>query len=184
MTELCTPRLLLRHWLDEDRDPFAELGADAEVMEHFPSTLSRAESDAFIDRVGADLEQRGWGLWAVEELATGEFLGFVGLNVPAFDAPFMPSTEIGWRLRRTAWGKGYASEAARGALTVAFDDLELAEVVSFTTTANLRSQAVMARIGMRRDPTEDFDHPRLPQGSPQRRHVLYRLRRPSPGGPE
>lgn len=179
MTEFCTPRLLLRHWLEEDRAPFAAMGADAEVMEHFPARLSQAESDAFVDRVGADLERRGWGLWALEELATGRFLGFTGLALPGFDAHFTPATEIGWRLSRDAWGRGFASEAARGVLAVAFDDLELPGVVSFTTTANVRSQSVMKRIGMRRDPADDFEHPRIPEGSPHRQHVLYRLRRPS-----
>lgn len=179
MTEFCTTRLLLRHWREEDRRPFAEMGLDAEVMEHFPATLSRAESEAWVERVGADLERRGWGLWAVEELGTGRFIGFTGLNVPGFEAPFMPAVEIGWRLRRDAWGHGYASEAARGVLVAAFDDLELDEIVSFTATTNVRSQAVMERIGMRRDPAEDFEHPALPEGHHLRTHVLYRLRRPS-----
>jgi RimJ/RimL family protein N-acetyltransferase len=179
MTEFCTPRLLLRHWREEDRAPFAEMGADAEVMEHFPAPLSRAESDRFVDRVGALLDRRGWGLWAVEELTTGRFIGFTGLNVADFEAPFLPATEIGWRLRRDAWGHGYASEAARGVLAVAFDDLELDGLVSFTAVSNVRSQAVMRRIGMSTDPSEDFDHPAIAAGSPVRRHVLYRLRRPS-----
>ena len=177
MTEFCTSRLLLRHWREEDRAPFAEMGADAEVMEHFPAPMSHAESDAFVDRIGALLEERGWGLWAVEVLETGRFVGFTGLNVPGFEAPFLPSTEIGWRLRRDAWGRGYATEAARGVLAVAFDDLELDELVSFTAASNVRSQAVMRRIGMATDPSEDFDHPAIAVGSPVRPHVLYRLRR-------
>ncbi|MBW4041324.1 MAG: GNAT family N-acetyltransferase [Acidobacteria bacterium] len=177
MTEFCTARLLLRHWREEDREPFAEMGADAEVMEHFPAGLSRAESDAFVDGIGALLERRGWGLWAVEELATGRFIGFTGLNEPGFEAPFLPATEIGWRLRRDAWGHGYASEAARGVLAVAFEDLGLEELVSFTAVSNARSQAVMRRIGMTADPAEDFDHPAIAEGSPVRSHVLYRLRR-------
>lgn len=177
MTEFCTPRLLLRHWRDEDRAPFAAMGADPAVMEHFPAPLSREQSEAFVDRVGADLERRGWGLWAVEELSSGRFLGFTGLNVPRFEAAFTPATEIGWRLRRDAWGHGYASEAARGVIDAAFADLGLAELVSFTATTNRRSQAVMERIGMRCDPAEDFDHPGLPQGHRLQRHVLYRLRR-------
>jgi RimJ/RimL family protein N-acetyltransferase len=179
VTEFCTPRLLLRHWREEDRVPFAEMGADAEVMEHFPARMSRADSDSFIDGVGADLEQRGWGLWAVEELSTGRFLGFTGLNVPGFDAPFLPATEIGWRLRRDAWGRGYATEAANGVLAVAFDDLELEELVSFTTVANTRSRAVMTRIGMVHEPADDFQHPTIAEGSPVRPHVLYRLARPA-----
>ena len=178
MSEFCTPRLLLRHWREEDRAPFAAMGADPRVMEHFPARLTRAESDGMVDRVGADLERRGWGLWAVEELGAPGFLGFVGLNVPRFDAHFTPAVEIGWRLATHAWGRGLASEAARGVLTVAFDDLGLDEVVSFTATSNERSQAVMRRIGMTSDPAEDFDHPNLAEGSPLRRHVLYRLRNP------
>jgi RimJ/RimL family protein N-acetyltransferase len=178
VTEFCTPRLLLRHWREEDREPFAGMGADPEVMEHFPARMTREESEAWVDRVGADLERRGWGLWAVEELATGRFVGFTGLNVPGFDAPFLPAVEIGWRLRRDAWGLGYATEAARGVLVAAFEDLELDEIVSFTATANVRSQAVMRRIGMTTDQSEDFQHPAIPEGSPVRSHVLYRLRRP------
>ena len=177
MTEFCTSRLILRHWREEDRQPWAELGADPEVMQHFPKTLTREESDAFVDGVGAALEERGWGLWAVEERETGRFLGFTGLNVPHFEAHFTPAVEIGWRLRRDAWGSGFATEAARGVLTVAFDDLELPEVVSFTAVPNERSQAVMRRLGMTHDPAEDFDHPVLAEDSPLRRHVLYRLRR-------
>lgn len=178
MTELCTSRLLLRHWREEDRAPWAAMNADPEVMQHFPATLTAEQSDAFVDGVGATLEERGWGLWAVEEIATGRFLGFTGLNVPRFEAHFTPAVEIGWRLRRDAWGSGFATEAARGVLTVAFDDLELDELVSFTAVPNERSQAVMRRIGMTHDPADDFDHPLLDAGSPLRRHVLHRLRRP------
>ena len=179
MTEFCTPRLLLRHWQEADREPFADMGADPEVMEHFPARMTRGESEAWIDRVAADLEHRGWGLWAVEELATGRFLGFTGLNAPGFEAPFLPAVEIGWRLRRDAWGQGYASEAARGVLVAAFEDLGLDEIVSFTARSNVRSQAVMRRIGMTTDPAEDFEHPAIAEGSPVRSHVLYRLRRPA-----
>jgi RimJ/RimL family protein N-acetyltransferase len=178
VTEFCTPRLLLRHWRESDREPWALMGTDPEVMQHFPALLTRAESDTFVDRVGADLERRGWGLWAIEELATGRFLGFTGLNVPRFEAAFTPAVEVGWRLRRDAWSQGFATEAARGALTVAFDDLGLDELVSFTATTNVRSQAVMRPIGMTTDPEEDFDHPALAETSPLRRHVLYRLRNP------
>jgi ribosomal-protein-alanine N-acetyltransferase len=187
VTELCTPRLLLRHWREEDRAPWAAMNADPAVMEHFPATLTRTEADAWIDRVGRDLETRGWGLWALEELATGRFLGFTGLNVPRFEARFTPAVEIGWRLRRDAWGSGFATEAARGVLAVAFEDLGLPELVSFTAVPNERSQAVMRRIGMTRDPADDFDHPSLPADSPLRRHVLYRLRRaeaPNGDGPD
>lgn len=179
MSALRTQRLLLRRWREEDREPFAAMGADPEVMRHFPALLDRAASDALIDLQDALLERRGWGLWAVEEEVEGRFLGFTGLNVPRFEAPFTPATEIGWRLRRDAWGHGYATEAARAALAVAFRDLGLHEVVSFTASTNLRSQAVMRRLGMTHDPADDFDHPLLHDGSPLRRHVLFRLRRPT-----
>jgi RimJ/RimL family protein N-acetyltransferase len=178
-TSLPTDRLLLRRWRPEDRAPFAELNADPEVMEHFPARLTRAESDAFVDRIGAGFAQHGFGLWAVEVQATGGFIGFTGLAVPSFDAPFTPAVEIGWRLARPAWGHGYASEAARGALDAAFASYGLAEVVSFTSVDNVRSQAVMRRIGMTHDPADDFDHPRLPSGHRLNRHVLWRIKAPA-----
>jgi RimJ/RimL family protein N-acetyltransferase len=179
---LTTDRLLLRHWQPEDRTPFAAMNADPEVMEHFLASLTRAESDAFVDRIEAGFAERGFGLWAVEVRATGEFIGFTGLSVPSFDAPFTPAVEVGWRLARPAWGHGYASEAARRALKAGFDDYGLPEVVSFTSVTNVRSQAVMRRIGMTHDPADDFDHPRLPPGDRLQRHVLYRAARPAEPG--
>lgn len=178
--ELLTRRLLLRHWLSRDREPFAAMNADPEVMEHFPGLLSRADSDTFVARAEAGLATRGYGLWAVEERATGRFLGFTGLNPVAFEAPFVDGTtvEIGWRLRRDAWGRGYAQEAARAARDFAFGGVGLREIVSFTSTTNLRSSHVMERIGMTHDPADDFDHPRLPPGHRLQRHVLYRLAAP------
>jgi RimJ/RimL family protein N-acetyltransferase len=171
-----TERLVMREWRESDRAPFAELNADPEVMEHFPERLTREQSDAFADRIEADMAQRGWGLWALE--VDGEFIGYTGLQPVSFEAHFTPATEIGWRLARRAWGHGYASEAARAAAAFAFAELELDELVSFTTTANVRSRAVMERIGMTRDPAEDFEHPRVPEGSAMRLHVLYRLPEP------
>jgi RimJ/RimL family protein N-acetyltransferase len=163
-----TERLLLRQWREEDREPFAALNADPVVMEHFPSTMSREASDAFVDFNIRTIDERGWGLWAVD--AHGTFIGFVGLNEPNF----MPGVEIGWRLARDAWGHGYATEAAQAALAYARDELGLDEVISFTATTNLRSRKVMERIGMTHDPKDDFDHPRV--DDPRlRRHVLYRL---------
>jgi RimJ/RimL family protein N-acetyltransferase len=163
--------LILRQWRDEDREPFAALNADPEVMRYFPATLSRTESDAFVDRSIALIDERGWGLWAVEVDGVAPFVGFVGLNIPSF----MPATvEVGWRLAREHWGHGYASEAAREALRYGFEELGLAEIVSFTSTVNERSRRVMERIGMTRDPTRDFDHPNVPDG-PLRRHVLYAI---------
>jgi RimJ/RimL family protein N-acetyltransferase len=172
---LMTGRLVLRRWRDSDREPFAALNADPRVMEHFPDMLSREQSDAMIDRIESMFDDQGFGLWAVEVAGSGEFIGFTGLSVPRFEAPFMPAVEVGWRLARSAWGYGYASEAARRALDVAFDDLGRSEIVSFTTTANTRSAAVMERIGMTHDPADDFDHPMLAEGHPMRRHVLYRI---------
>jgi RimJ/RimL family protein N-acetyltransferase len=145
-------------------------------MRHFPATLTRAESDAFADLIERGFETNGdWGLWALERKDTGAFIGFTGLAPVSFAAPFAPAVEIGWRLARPAWGHGYATEAARAAVGVAFDELGLDGLVSFTAPANVRSRAVMERLGMTRDPAEDFDHPRVPAGSPLRRHVLYRL---------
>jgi RimJ/RimL family protein N-acetyltransferase len=172
---LRTNRLVLRRWRDSDRDPFAALNADPRVMEHFPGLLTRAESDAMIDRMEARFDEFGFGLWALEVAETGEFIGFTGLSTPRFAAHFMPAVEVGWRLAHWAWGHGYASEAARRALTFGFEEVGLPEIVSFTAISNVRSQAVMARIGMTHDPVDDFEHPLVPEGSRLRRHVLYRL---------
>jgi RimJ/RimL family protein N-acetyltransferase len=172
-----TPRLHLRAWRDEDLAPFAELNGDPQVMEFFPKTLDRAESEAMVARIRAHFERRGFGSWAVEVPGVADFIGFVGLAVPGFEAHFTPCVEIGWRLARAHWGHGYATEAARAVLDLGFRSLGLEEIVSFTTTANLRSRAVMERIGMTRSPADDFDHPALPEGHLLRRHVLYRARR-------
>jgi RimJ/RimL family protein N-acetyltransferase len=178
MTELRTARIVLRQWRRTDWEPFAALNADPEVMEHFPRTLSTAESDDLALRIAAAIHDRGWGLWAAEITATGTFAGFVGLNPVTFDAPFTPAVEIGWRLAREWWGQGFATEAARAVLEYAFGSLGLEEVVSLTTTTNLRSERVMQKIGMHRDPAGDFDHPVIPEGHHLRRHVLYRIHRP------
>jgi ribosomal-protein-alanine N-acetyltransferase len=173
--ELRTERLLLRRWRRADRAPFAAMNADPEVMRYFPSALTPEDSDTFVDRIEAGFEKNGFGLWALEVVPAGEFIGFIGLAVPGFDAHFTPAVEIGWRLARPAWGHGYATEAARRALASGFSDHGLTEVVSFTSLVNVRSQAVMRRIGMTHDPADDFDHPRLPAGHRLRRHVLWRL---------
>lgn len=179
MDALRTERLLLRRWRAEDRAPFAALNADARVMEFFPATLSRAESDALAERIEAHFAERGFGLWALEVPGAVPFAGFVGLSVPRFAAHFTPCVEVGWRLAAEHWGRGYAPEAARAALAHGFGALELREIVSFTAPANANSRRVMAKLGMRRDPADDFDHPSLPAGHPLRRHVLYRLARPA-----
>lgn len=176
--QLRTARLSLRTWRDADRAPFAALNADPEVMEHFPATLARDESDVLVDRIVERMNRHGVGLWAVEVRATGEFAGFVGLNPVPRELPIRSEGwEVGWRLARRHWGHGYAGEAARAALAYGLGEAGLAEIVSFTATTNLRSQAVMRRIGMQREPADDFDHPALPPGHPLRRHVLYRARR-------
>jgi RimJ/RimL family protein N-acetyltransferase len=167
---------VLRPWRDEDLAPFARMNADPRVMEHFPSPLSREQSDALAGRIRERLDQRGFGLWAVQtpELP---FAGFVGLSVPAFEAHFTPCVEVGWRLAAEAWGRGYASEGAREAVRFGFAELGLAEIVSFTVPANQRSRRVMEKLGMSHDPADDFDHPALLGDERMRRHVLYRLSR-------
>jgi ribosomal-protein-alanine N-acetyltransferase len=172
---LSSGRLRLRRWRDEDRAPFAAMNADPRVMEFFPAPLSRAESDALVDRVEAHFDRHGFGAWAIEAPGVAPFVGFTGLSVPRFEAPFMPCVEIGWRLAVAHWGRGYATEAAQLALDYGFKTLGLAEIVSFTASMNFRSRAVMERLGLRRDPSGDFDHPALPEGHPLCRHVLYRL---------
>jgi RimJ/RimL family protein N-acetyltransferase len=172
--ELRTGRLLLRRWRETDRDAFAELNADPEVMEYFPDSLTREESDALVDHIEVGFEQHGFGLWAVELVATSEFIGFTGLAVPAFEAHFTPAVEVGWRLKRSVWGHVYATEAARAAMTYGFDEAGLRQIVSFAPANNVRSRAVMQRIGMSHDPAEDFDHPRL-AGHALCRFVLYRI---------
>jgi RimJ/RimL family protein N-acetyltransferase len=172
-----TKRLVLRPWRDDDLGPFAALNADLLVMEYFPSALTRAESDALAARIRADTAERGFGLWAVEAPGVASFVGFTGLSMPDFRAPFTPCVEIGWRLAREHWGRGFASEAARAALAYGFESLRLDEIVSFTSVGNERSRRVMERIGMTHDPADDFEHPSLVPGHPLRRHVLYRIRR-------
>ena len=176
MSRLESDRLRLRQWQAADLPAFAEMGADPVVMEHFPARLDRERSDALALRFKAMIDDRGWGVWALERKAGGEFIGFVGLNIPSDELPFSPCVEIAWRLAQGYWHQGYASEAARVALRFGFVELDLEEIVAFTSLGNLRSQAVMARLGMRRSP-ENFQHPALPEGHPLREHCLYRLAR-------
>ncbi|WP_406828506.1 GNAT family N-acetyltransferase [Microbulbifer sp. ARAS458-1] len=173
LIEPTTERLQLRQWRDEDREPFAAMNADPAVMEYFPAPLSREESDAGVDRQMVHFQQNGWGFWAVETLADSQFIGFVGIKHVTDDMPFAPAIEIGWRLARSAWGKGYASEAAKASLQVGFEQLGLDEIVSFTVPGNFRSRAVMEKLGMVQG--DNFLHPGLPQGHPMQEHVLYRL---------
>ena len=170
-----TARLILRRWRDEDRLPFQAINADPRVMEFFPALLTAEETDLLIERIGKHFERYGFGLFAAELIETQEFIGFVGLNVPGFDATFMPAVEIGWRLSCQHWGRGLATEGAQAVVRYASETLQLPGLVSFTPAGNLRSRRVMEKIGMVHDRSGGFDHPRLPEGHPLRRHVLYRL---------
>jgi RimJ/RimL family protein N-acetyltransferase len=187
---LTTTRLILRRWRDSDHIPFQQLNADPRVMEFMPAPLTPDKSDDLITRIERHFQQHGFGLYAAELIETRSFIGYIGLNIPSFEAPFMPApgsprtgpgpwgvVEIGWRLAFDHWGHGLATEGARAVLHHAFETLGLASVVSFTVPQNQRSRRVMQKIGMVHDPNADFDHPRLPEGHALRRHVLYRINR-------
>jgi RimJ/RimL family protein N-acetyltransferase len=176
---LHTERLLLRRWRAEDLLPCTAMNADVEVMEHFPAPLSPAQTAAYIERTEACFEERGYGEWAVEIPGEAAFVGGVGLHPvehPGFH--FAPAVEISWRLARPYWGRGIAAEAAAATLSFAFAELALAGVVAYTAERNRRSRAVMERVGMHRDPAEDFAHPWLVADHPLSRHVLYRAAAP------
>ncbi len=173
------PRLTLRPYTEADREDFAAMNADPRVMRYFPAALSRAESDAFMDRIGAHMAQHGYGFWALQRHGQAGLVGLCGLaripwDIP-WEAPSDPPVEIGWRLRPEFQGQGYAEEAARIALAHGFGPLGLPEIVAFTLPDNLPSWRLMERLGMRR--AGGFGHPRLPEGHPMRRHLLYRLTR-------
>jgi ribosomal-protein-alanine N-acetyltransferase len=172
-----TERLILRPWRAEDFDAFAAMSADPQVMEFLLGPLDRAASDAVAARLKAHVETHGFGFWALEAPGVSPFIGFTGLLHVSFEAHFTPAVEMGWRLAREHWGKGYAAEAAKASLDHGFGTLGLGEIVAFTVPANLRSQQVMRRIGMTRNEADDFDHPRVPGGHPLKRHVLYRASR-------
>ncbi|KAA6461311.1 GNAT family N-acetyltransferase [Acidobacteria bacterium AB60] len=174
MPTLATERLDLRRWRPSDREPFLRLNADPRVMEFFPAPLTPAQTSEMIALIDAHFDRHGLGMWAAELRATGEFLGFIGLNIPTFSAHFTPCVEIGWRLAAEHWGKGLATEGARAALHYGLATLALPEIVAFTVPANRRSRRVMEKLAMTYNPADDFDHPRLPEGHPLRRHVLYR----------
>ncbi len=166
-----TVRLIMRRWQDSDREPFAELNADPETMRFFPNTLERAGSDALIETIESRFESQGYGLWALEVAATGEFIGFTGLNPMPDDVPGAGGMEVGWRLAKRAWHKGYATEAANAAVEVAFRGVGLREIWSITAVLNEPSIAVMRRIGLTE--VDRFDHPRITPGHPLRPHVAY-----------
>jgi RimJ/RimL family protein N-acetyltransferase len=178
-SEIRTERLLLRPWKDEDRDAFAAMNADPQVCEYFRGVLSREESDAFVDRIQAHFLEHGFGFWALEIPDVSPLAGLTGMAFAKFDAHFTPCVEIGWRLATPYWGKGYATEAASAALDYGFNELALDEIVAFTAVGNERSRRVMERLGMTRNPDDDFDHPSVPEDHPVRRHVLYRVSRES-----
>ncbi|MFC9328726.1 GNAT family N-acetyltransferase [Kitasatospora sp. NPDC057015] len=180
MPELCTDRLLLRRWRESDLEPWAAMNADPQVREHLGELLTREQSDAAVTLMQADFDRRGFGWWALEARETGDFVGRVGLDEVDEDMPFA-GVDVGWRLKRSAWGRGYATEAALACLAFGFETLALPEIVASTTVGNLRSQAVMHRIGMTRDPADDFEDPGVP-GGPLRRCVLYRALPPMPTG--
>lgn len=170
-----TERLVLRRWRDDDVDPFAAINADPSAMRFMPGVMTLEETRALIGRFEAHYQQHGFGVLAIEAPGVAPFIGFVGLQRVTFEAPFTPAVEIGWRLAPAYWGKGYATEGARAALRIGFEDLNLDQIVSFTVPANKASWSVMEHIGMTRDLNGDFDHPRMPVGHPLRPHILYRL---------
>jgi RimJ/RimL family protein N-acetyltransferase len=171
-----TDRLLLRRWIEEDREPFFRLNSDERVMEFMPKCLSRSESDFSFDRIQDHFRKCSFGLYALELREDHTFIGYLGLAIPIFTAHFTPCVEIGWRLSASHWRRGLATEGARAVVRHAFEVLKLDALVSFTVPANIRSRRVMEKIGMTHNPADDFDHPNLPEGHPLRRHVLYRLR--------
>jgi RimJ/RimL family protein N-acetyltransferase len=179
MTGLATLRLILRPWRESDLAPFAEMNADPRVRKHLNGVIDQAASDAEAGRIQAHIEQHGWGYWAIEVPGVAPFIGFAGVNSARYPLPGLGEgwADIGWRLHHDHWGHGYATEAAFAALDEAFTTAGLSEVVSFTTPANKRSRRVMERLHMVHDPAGDFDHPNIPEGSADRRHVLYRITR-------
>jgi RimJ/RimL family protein N-acetyltransferase len=175
-----TKRLRLRNFRADERARFADLTGDPEVGVWLGGVLTRRESDAAFDRVRADIDRRGYGLWAVERLGDGALIGQIGLNPVPRDLPVAPAIEMSWRMFPEVWGQGYATEGAAAALGWGLTNLPVtAEIVAFTTPANQRSRAIMRRIGLARDHARDFEHPRLPLGHPLRAHIVYAAKRPA-----
>ncbi len=176
INDLNSPRLLLRQWRPEDQTIFARMNADTDVMRYYPACLTILQSNHLAQKLATLIEKRGWGLWALELKESGEFIGFSGLHQPEADLPFNPCVEIGWRLAKEYWGKGYATEAAQVALEFAFNNLGLSEVISFTSKQNSRSSSVMQRLSMI-NTQQNFQHPGIKEGQPLREHVLYKITR-------
>lgn len=170
-----TERLIIRHYKEEDFVAFAEMNADEKVMAHFPNTLSTEESRAMFERLNTRLDETGKSFWAVELKENNEYIGFIGLSEPNYEADFMPCTEIGWRLRSQYWGKGYATEGARACVEVGWNQFELDEIVSIAVTQNFSSIRIMQKLGMKYD--KNFIHPKLAQWPEIEECVLYRLSR-------
>lgn len=170
-----TPRLILRQWKESDLRPFAEMNADPEVMKYFLKPLTEEESNAMVEKCSQRLAEDKFGYWAVEEKETCDFLGFVALQRVPFECPVKGQIEIGWRLKGSAWGKGFASEGAKKLLEYGFSHLGFDEIVSITAKVNERSQKVMERIGMKRRQEDNFDHIKIPEENPLRPHVIYRI---------
>lgn len=181
--EITTPRLRLRSWREADIEPFVAMSNDREVMAHFPSLLAHSDVEAVIERQQQFIDEHGYGFWALEVIGGPPVIGFCGIKDVLFDVPWKPAVEVGWRLGRDAWGKGYATEAARAAVAYGFETLGLAEIVAFLLPMNRRSAAVCERLGMTRDPSRDFEHPLIAEGTisvggfPQRQHIVYALKR-------
>ncbi len=175
MKPLETDRLILRSWRESDLLPMVAINQDPKVCEYFPEIGNRDTTIALIDRIIKHDEENGFSLYAVEIKASGEMIGFLGLMKPSFDAHFTPAIEIGWRLSSQHWNQGFATEGAKVVLQHAFTDLNLDEVVSFTALNNQASRRVMEKIGMKRNPNDDFDHPKLSKDCSLKRHVLYRI---------
>lgn len=172
--KLETERLILRQWEDSDYPLFAEMSSDPVVMEFYPSTLSREESDAMASKIKGLIKKQSWGFWAVETKSDHEFVGFVGLHKPMYELPVAECVEVGWRLRKECWGNGYATEAGKEALRFGFEELNLDEIYSFASILNNRSWAVMERLNMS-DTGNNFEHPNIPEGHSLREHVLYKI---------
>lgn len=175
-SSIITERLILRRWKPSDAHPFFLINSDPKVMRFMFKILNHEESDRIIQKIEDHFDVHGFSFWALETKDTQQFIGFTGLAIPSFISHFTPCVEIGWRLAKNYWGKGFATEAAKAALHYGFTTAGLKEIVSFTAPINLPSIAVMERIGMKRNPVENFDHPNLPQGHPLQKHILYRLK--------
>lgn len=177
MITIETERLILRQWQESDLAPFAQMNGDADVMRYFPYIMTPQESDAMVAGINQHWQRNRFGLFAVERKDTGRFIGMIGLDRPRFEAHFTPCFEIGWRLAPAHWQQGFATEGAKAVMRLAFQAMKLPRLVSFTAAQNMPSRGVMRSIGLRHDPKDDFDHPKLAPGHPLRAHVLYQLNR-------